>query len=337
MRRPLVRLGRACAILTVLGATACGPETGSSIRMTSRPVDVVFGDRASHTSAPIAPVQVAPGANQEPHFPTLIDPQLPDFDHPTAPRTPVVLPTTTPSACPTEARPGLKEVAPLRITKRPVPATYVYARTGTAQRTLPSAAAIQLDGLITRAYGIARAADPLQFGKASFLFDVTEASGRATVVNTYLVSPQGSATPAFGAGLYLSKVESSAGANDGTDVFAPTTPLLLMPFPASEGATWHSTATDPRSQVTIEVDGLVRGKQRINFCGQGVDSWDIKLTGSIAGPGKLVNIRNLVYQVGTQYGGVFLHDELDQDGTDLDGQYTSRQAVGITREPDAAT
>lgn len=329
-------LRRSWLLLGVMALTACGPETSSSIRMTSRPVDVVFGNKAT-PSAPPPVVVIAPGANQQPHFPSLIEPQLPDFDEPpSGPKVPPVLPTETPKPCPTDALPGLKEIAPARITKAPAPSTYTFVRVGSARRTLPTAAEIRLDGLIARSYSVARPADVSQYGPESFVYDVSEASGNAKVVNTYLVSPQGALSGAIGAGLYLQKVESTTGEEYGTDVFAPVQPLLLMPFPALERATWHSAATDPRSQVTIDVNGLIRGKKRINFCGQGVDSWDVQLTGQIAGPGKVINISSLVFDVGTQYGGVFLHDELEQNGTDMDGQYESKQATTVTREPDEA-
>jgi hypothetical protein len=84
----------------------------------------------------------------------------------------------------------------------------------------------------------------------------------------------------------------------------------------------------------MDVNGLIRGKKRLNFCGQGVDTWEVQLTGQIAGPGRVINITSLVYDVGTQYGGIFLHDELEQNGTDMDGQFQSTQATTITRDPD---
>jgi hypothetical protein len=331
MKTTLDRIGRACLPLVLLGATACGPETSSSIRMTGHAVDVVFGDKATPSAAPLV---VVPGANPQPHFPSLIEPQLPDFDQPRTTPTPLpVLPTFSPSPCPTVASPGVKEIAPPRVTTHPAPSTYTFARTGSAQRTLPAGAELRLDGLIARAYSAARPADAAQDGVGSFTFDVTETTRDARVVNTYLVSPQGALSGAVGAGLYLDRIVSTTPAS-GTDVFAPVQPLLLMPFPALEQTTWHSAATDPRSQVTMDVNGLIRGKKRLNFCGQGVDTWEVQLTGQIAGPGRVINITSLVYDVGTQYGGIFLHDELEQNGTDMDGQFQSTQATTITRDPD---
>lgn len=331
MKFKAIHLRPAWVVLGLVGVTACGPQTSSTVRMTGRPVDVVFGDKATPTPAP--PMAIAPGANFQPHFPSIIEPQIPDFDLPPV-RQPVVLPTATPTPCPTEALPGVKEIAPPRITKRPAPATYVYARTGRAQRTLPTSGEIRLDELVTREYSASRPADATLDGPGSFLFDVKETTRTATVVNTYLVSPNGGGVnSAITAGLYLYRIESTTTGGNSTDVFAPTQPLVLMPFPAAETATWHTAATDPRSQVTMELDGLFRGKKRINFCGQGVDTWDIHLTGHIAGPGKVVNVSSLDFTIGTQYGGVFLTDGLTQDGTDTDGQYTSTETTAITGEP----
>ena len=203
---------------------------------------------------------------------------------------------------------------------------------GTAQRTLPAGQSVQFDGLVTRTYSESRPADATQFGAGSFTYDVTETSGTTTVVNTYLVSPHGGAITA---GFYLAQVQSSTGDGGGTNVFAPTTPVELMPFPAVEQTTFHGAGSDPRSQTSMALNGTVVGKKRLNFCGVGVDSWEVQLNGQLASPVSVTNVSDLLLDIATQYGCVIMHDELTQNGTDTGGQFTSTRTNTITREPDA--
>ena len=316
-------------LLGVVSLTGWGPHASSAVRLDGQAVNVLFGGKPTPSATP--PIPFEPGANPMPHFPSIIE--LPVAPTPPA-SAPTLIPTPAPSPCPTAARPGLKEVAPQFVTKRPALASYEFATTISRAATLPAGPESKAEGRVTRTVANVRPADPASAGPDSFLYDLVEKGADATLTTSYLISPVG-VTGVIDPGLYLFSTQADTAS--GKDVFAPVTPLKLLPFPALEATTWRSTATDPRSQITYQISGAVVGKDRLNFCGKGVDSWHVQVQGQIAGPGRLVNINDLTYDVGTQYGGLLLRDSLQLDGYDPDGQYHSTQTSQIVVEPHAAT
>jgi hypothetical protein len=111
--------------------------------------------------------------------------------------------------------------------------------------------------------------------------------------------------------------------------FKPTPAVTMMDLGANlkEGATWYSGGTDMASKTSIIVNGGVVGRELVKACGVVYDAWKIKNSERIVSLAGTVPFTSFTddannpqgedethqpnyYWVGTQFGGLFLGEEI---------------------------
>lgn len=303
-RRTFTAACLAVAILT----SACGAAPSLPIGVKEYPADIVYGD----TSKPEPPAPV-PGADPAPAFPGFLAPPAPRTELPgQSPSTTTPRPSTTlaPVACPADDPLEVpRKEAPPEVRDDPQPGRYLFRQEGVARvdgkvaSTLAPSAERRLDNL--RALQL-----------SSYRFDLTVKEFEAETTTTYEVARRGAEN-----GLHIAQIRSSD--PFGTSAFTPSAPVKLLPFPANTGSRWRSAGTDPLHGITLSINGLVKGKTRVNACGTPLDAWLVEVgtdpqTGQpsrIVGPGRSVVITG-TYAVATQFGGLIVAEDLTLDGTD---------------------
>src|SRR5207248_4598029 len=60
-----------------------------------------------------------------------------------------------------------------------------------------------------------------------------------------------------------------------TSTFAPASGLLILPLPVTQGETFESVATDPRTGLEYTYNAQVLPRMRVDACGTILDSWKI--------------------------------------------------------------
>ena len=166
----------------------------------------------------------------------------------------------------------------------------------------------------------------VEAGSSAIRFDETEDDRELVTVTTYEVNTAGLnvnpsdgvgtvATPGVGEperGIVLSKIERvDPSSGQVIDTFAPTIGLLVLPLPVVAGETFVSTAVDPRTGQTISHDSVVKGRERIDACGDLVDGWLVESkrretgSGGAVGAGENLSLEIVYSQIfATQYGGI---------------------------------
>ncbi|MHB8718631.1 MAG: LolA-like protein [Candidatus Dormibacteria bacterium] len=118
-------------------------------------------------------------------------------------------------------------------------------------------------------------------------------------------------------GVYLTRLKFTAGTvvtagpvpkqPPPTFDFTSAIGVQIFQVPASPGLTWSSTATDPTTQATIgfnaTVASLQGGKERINACGEQVDTYRVDGTLTLSSPQGIAVTDQVTFWVVPQYGG----------------------------------
>ena len=296
--------------------TACGPATKLDVGLKQSGSDILFGRPApSPSSVTLPPLDV----NPFPNFPAPLE-QAPAPLAVSAP-----LPSPSPLACPVASPIAFPDL-PAGVTPDHPPAAGTYPFRYTSVTTLNPGAPNQKSTPVT-GIGMRQVTAPTTNSTDnSYTFSVVETFNQVKTTNTYKVYPTGPApvipgapaTPA--AGLYLQEQVQERGTTK--DDFAPQPPILLMPFPASKGATFQGSGTDPiNGPTTMTVDpqgGTIVDKARVDACGAVLDSWQVTINGHVvnARGGGQPQTFHLTLFIGTQYGALSLQDHLVLSGTD---------------------
>lgn len=166
----------------------------------------------------------------------------------------------------------------------------------------------------------------VEVGSSTIQFDEAEDDRDFVTVTTYEVNTAGLnanpsdgvgtvATPGVGEperGIVLSKIERvDPSSGQVINTFAPTIGLLVLPLPVVAGESFVSTAVDPRTGQTISHDSVVKGRERIDACGDLVDGWLVESkrretgNGGAVGAGENLSLEIMYSQIfATQYGGI---------------------------------
>lgn len=318
MRRP------AAFGLLLLAATACGgPQRPVDIGFKEVPTDVILGAHASPTAEPGVLPEPRPGNAIAPPPPGVIALPPPTFD--VAPAPP---PTTTPTAACGTADPlqAPRREAPSSVSAAPAGAAYLFRTAGTYTTSGADARKGTFPTTALRTVGnVVRSSD------TNFTFDVSELLGNVTTTTTYDVVGTSLVPAALSPGLYVKQVKSVSGPS--TSTFAPSPELELAAFPLVRGASVSSSGVDPQSATSMQFTSTVTGKARVDACGTPLDSWVLDLTaGKLLSP--TVNLDfTATYDVGTQYGGLFLKDRSSFRGTDDNGGVDRTLTSTITTTP----
>ena len=224
--------------------------------------------------------------------------------------------------------------------RRPAEGDYRWVRTGVVRDAKFANVPISVDGFEQRTVRniVERPADvdpTTEEEKPSFEFDTeqTDLTTRATVVRTWRVrtgattaSPSdvivqptlpGGSAPTTRAGepdRGVSLVRQVTTTADGSEsVFAPSSPLLVLPLPVRPGETFSSTAVDPTTFQTMSFTNVTVGvPERVDACGDVVEGWPVEGTFQFVGPnGESVTFTYHAVLL-PQNGGVLAAEQIDQ-------------------------
>lgn len=196
--------------------------------------------------------------------------------------------------------------------RRPVTGDYRWVRAGTVRDARFGNIPIGVDGFEQRTVANVREGTPDTDAttgekKPSFEFDTvqTDLTTSATVTRTWRVRtgattvspadlivqptlPSGQ-SPTARAGAPdrgISLVKQVTKAKDGTEsVFAPSSPLLVLPLPVRPGETFSSTAVDPVTFQSMSFTNVTVGvPERVDACGDVIEGWPVEGSFQFVGP-----------------------------------------------------
>lgn len=312
---------RLALAVIVLVAACGGPQRPLDLGFKEVPSDVVLGAQTSPTPAP--PGSAGPLVPLPP--PSVVTLPPPPFEVPTQtgaePSPPAPLPSA--SSCPANdplAAPKLE--APTTISKPPVAAAYLFDNVGSYSVSGADARTGTFPARTLRVVGNIQPAD------GRFSYDVAERIGEVTTTTTYAVVTNAAAEN----GLFVTRMGFQRA--DGTvAAFTPTPSLKLAALPLVRGAQTDQRAVDPSTQIAMSFTSVVEGKQRVYACGEPLDSWTVHLTqGRLLSPTQNLEFDS-TYQLGTQFGGLFVADSVAFKGTDGDSGVQRSNRATITTVP----
>jgi hypothetical protein len=91
--------------------------------------------------------------------------------------------------------------------------------------------------------------------------------------------------------------------------FSPVPAVLYLPLPVVESDTWTSVGTDPTTGQSLQHQGAMAGRARVDACGDVVDGWKIRSTETFSG--EQTSTRDYEYIVATQLGGVLISEKIN--------------------------
>ncbi|MDQ1372859.1 MAG: hypothetical protein QOJ09_197 [Actinomycetota bacterium] len=114
-------------------------------------------------------------------------------------------------------------------------------------------------------------------------------------------------------GLSLEKLETQDKSGASLATYSFPSGVLYMPLPANPGTKWSSVGVDPKSGVTLSMDGTIVDHKRVDACGDIVDGWQVTSTQTFSG----TDSQTIKYDfiVAPQYGGILTNEKVDQNVT----------------------
>lgn len=330
--------------LMALTQAGCGPHLPFDIAMRESATNVQYGNQKA---VRLAPPPAPPAANLSPDFPGFITMPAPppQFRIPT---TPVGGPgQVSPTSCPT---PGLAD-APKRavttgVAAPPSQGDYLFRQSGSIDKPpkpLPAALAVHVGNVhqvSATQPSLQKSANPTA---KVWSFDVVQSDSLATTTTTYWIDPGTSASGASlplnanpDGGLKIAQVVTNYASGNAPDTFSPSEPVRIFNLPAVEelGATGDS-GVDPVSGTYMSVSHQTKKQERINACGQWLQAWQVLVQVGLSNPKDSMSL-NLTgtFDVVTQYGGLIVANDLQQDGTASGGgPFTEHQTDTINQVP----
>lgn len=209
--------------------------------------------------------------------------------------------------------------------------TYVWKRIGTQSKADPKEgepSQVAIRGFEKRVVrNVKKVSNQLDPDAYSFEMVQTLIDRPVIQVRTFLVKPHTSAQATPGGvpavdepranepegGVSLIKVENFDAKGSSLGTFQPTKGLLYLGLPVDPSETFKSSATDPKSGQTIVQDSVVRGRKRIDACGDLVDGWRVETKQTRSDSTETVAYNFLI---ATQYGGVPILEEIHTTAAD---------------------
>lgn len=307
----------------VLSLTACVAQDPLGVRVRGAQTDVVFGAPTSPPLANFPPATVQQPPQSTPSFVRELFPlEEPTFDlgegfdPPPVPARP-----TCPDA-------GLndfpKAAASDVISTLPAAGKYRWKLKGKVQN--PGMQPITIDGFQTRYLRRVSGAA----GSHTFqALERDQTSGRV-LVSTFKVKSESSnmlADALDPVGLQLVRVDELDEDGEPRAVLQPRPPLVYLPLPVTPGESFSSRAIDAATGAVLTMEGQVRGRQRVDACGDIVDGWLVKATQSFTPKaGGSTSSRTYDYAVATQLGGILTSEHV-QSGDTFDVRFEIGQLV----------
>ena len=337
-----LRRGRMAALLLLVGlaTNACVSPGKPGVAVDNVEANVVFG--IDKKPEPVLPANTdvgdLPSGAQNGGFAFT-------FRNPAADRLPpLVSGQTATSSCPT-APPTAAAERPVDVTISGAveEGTYLWKRTGTQTKPNPAGG----DPIKTEVKGfekriirnVEKVDDPNDPNAYSFEMVQTLIDRPVIQVRTFLVKPHSSAQYQTGGvytidnprvnepegGVSLIKVENLDETGSSLGTFEPVTGLLYLGLPVDASESFHSTSTDPKTGQTIVQDSAVKGRSRVDACGDLVDGWRVEASQTRSDASGSVAYN---YLIATQYGGVPILEEIHttaEDGTTFDVTFSLGQ------------
>lgn len=310
---PCARLVMAFLAGTIVLSGCSGPKVALEIGSKSVSVNVDFGKPAETLAPPAAQAPPPAFTLQQTEGGIVIVPIAGD-----APRQP---PPPPAEACPSASPFSVPAKEATNYVDSPAPnGSYPFRAAGQLKRgtnTFP------YPGTINRRISGARSNSD-----GTLQFDVTETVLGATTVTTYMTDSTQVA---------LKKVVRTEGSI--TTTFEPIPAVMILPLPPQSSDpvgqpvyTWRSAGTDPRSGKSLSVEGTVRPRERVDACGQFLDSWVADTSQRSVGPLEDLTIVSRT-NIATQYGGMIVADQIRASGTLGGAPYESTLRVIINSAP----
>lgn len=152
------------------------------------------------------------------------------------------------------------------------------------------------------------------------------------VVSTVLQAAQQAHAPSGELDLVRLQIESGKTKVD----FQPNPPVTLMAFKNGQGTSWNSAGIDQRDGTSMVVQGSITKRTNVDLCGKVYDTFEVVSNEQVANLRTGLTSRTdpndpNVYDVGTQYGGLFLRQHIsttvtfptDTGTTTIVSNYTS--------------
>lgn len=335
-----MRSRRALVVALVgLASAACVSADAPGVSIDSVEADVVFGiDKPSDA---VVPANTNVGAI--PPAATTAGFDFGRFRNPASDRLPPLVdvaqtPATCPTAPPTAAA---RDQVDASITGAPREGSYLWKRRGT-QRSQQGEEVVttEIKGFERREIRNVQPYDD-PFDENAYTFEMVQSLLDRPVVQvrTFLVKPETSAQVAPGGvpsvdeprandpegGVSLIGIEEFDENDQRIGTFQPSNGLLYLGLPVDPAETFQSTATDPKTGQTIVQEAAVRGRARIDACGDLVDGWRVETTQTRSDVAGSVSYNLLI---ATQYGGVPILEEISTtaaDGSELNITFTLGQ------------
>jgi hypothetical protein len=284
-------------------ASACVHQGGPKVGVAKLEANLVFGVQES--KKPTGPPAVATGP--------VIPDVPPAFSFPEPPSLDVSNPAPPKPLCP-QASVTAAPLVPTEafVTGPPPVGLFKWKRGGTVTTASGAKAAFTgYEGRVVRNYKTIDA-NNFEFQTVQPRLDAEglEISSFHVKTNGQTVQSVGTngvptvRVPAPDAGLVLTKIEKLDKNGTKQGEFAPGQGLLLLPLPVTTGEQFSSVAIDAKNGETMQNNGTVTRRQRVDACGELVDGWEVQsqLTDSFAGQ------LTYNYIVATQYGAMLISE-----------------------------
>ena len=309
----------------VLAAASCVSAGDPGVAIENIEADLVFG--IEEAPGPVLPANTNLGAVPDANLDGGLEFDMSRFRNPAADRLPPLRDTVEavsecPAALPTAAAEAAADVVVTGAVREGV---YKWKRSGT--QLLPNPAGgepirKEITGFEKRVIrNVQPYDDPLDPDAYTYEMVQTLIDRPVVQVRTFLVKPasQGQLAPGGAyavdeprvtepeAGVSLLKVEEIA--EDGTTLgtFEPTNGLLMIVFPVDPSEQFVGSAVDPKSGQAIMQQSAVRGRGRVDACGDLVDGWRVESTQTRSDVAGEVGYN---YLIAPQYGGVPILEEI---------------------------
>jgi hypothetical protein len=290
------------AVVFLLLLAACGSNVEAGVNVKSVATDLVYG--IPEEVIPAAPANI--GTPPDDPIGIVYQDTAKGEQTPSNSRPPPA------PACPVAGADKFPEPALSTVKGRPLEGEYMWRVEGFENTStlgklrLPRTSRRQITGVATTSgedFQYVIAEQDLRFG------------ARTTIKTTYEVRQDD--------GLYITRIERETEGGSKA-LFQPTPAVEILPLPATIGADISGTGVDANTLEVLRVTGTVPKRQRIDACGDPVDSFFVDGTQEFISAAGESNRRNWDYGVATALGGqiVLEHVEAPCSSEDADGKCT---------------
>ena len=112
-------------------------------------------------------------------------------------------------------------------------------------------------------------------------------------------------------GIYLASHRFKDAEDRTVAVFNPSPDILFLPLPALSGAELNTTGIDPTTQESLTHSGFIRGRQRVDACGEVIDSWQVEARQEFISLQGEDYTRKYHYSIATQLGGFIVSENIE--------------------------